>query len=106
MKKEKEVDCTKIAMCGAYCGTCEWMPKTNCPGCVPAKGKMFWGVCQIAKCVIGKGIEHCGMWPEVPCKDLQNLFADPVHGDNGERLHNLRVWTRGEETYQELTKRK
>jgi len=95
-----------IAVCGAYCGTCEWRPKTNCPGCLAAKGKMFWGVCGIARCAMAKGIAHCGLCPDMPCKELQNLSADPMHGDNGERLANLRAWARGEESYQELTKRK
>ena len=67
---------------------------------------MFWGVCGIAKCAIAKGIQHCGLCPDVPCNDLQDLFADPEHGDNGERLANLKAWARGEKTYQDLTKRK
>jgi len=36
------MDKTMIGMCGAYCGICEWRPKTDCPGCQAAKGDMFW----------------------------------------------------------------
>jgi hypothetical protein len=95
-----------IATCGAYCGTCEWKPKTNCPGCLAAKSEMFWGVCAIAKCAIARNIQHCGVCPDVPCANLQRLSQDPDHGDNGERLANLKAWSRGELAYKELTKRK
>jgi len=92
-----------MAMCGAYCGTCEWRPKTSCPGCLALGGKMFWGTCEVAKCAVDKGLEHCGLCPEVPCATLQGYFDNPEHGDNGERLANLKAWARGEQTYRELT---
>ncbi len=95
-----------IAMCGAYCGTCEWRPKTDCPGCLALKGKMFWGTCDVATCAVNKGLDHCGLCPEVPCATLQGLFDDPEHGDNGERLANLQAWARGEQTYTEITPKK
>jgi len=91
-----------IAACGAYCGVCEWKSKVNCPGCKAAKGKMFWGECQIAKCCLGKGYAHCGECPEVPCGSLRVLFDDAQHGDQGERLRNLKAWARGEDAYLEL----
>jgi hypothetical protein len=100
------MDQNMIGMCGAYCGVCEWKTKTNCPGCLASGGKMFWGECQVAMCAIGKGIQHCGFCPEVPCATLQGYFDDPEHGDSGERLTNLQAWARGEWTYRELTPRK
>jgi hypothetical protein len=99
------MDRSLISMCGAYCGSCEWREKTNCPGRLAARGKMFWGVCDVAKCAIAKGIEHCGLCPNVPCAILQGFFDDPEHGDNGERLANLRTWARGESSFRELTKK-
>lgn len=95
-----------IGMCGAYCGTCEWRPKTDCPGCLTLKGNMFWGTCDVAVCANAKGLEHCGLCPEVPCATLQSFFDHPEHGDNGERLANLRAWARGEQTCRELTPKK
>lgn len=92
-----------IGMCGAYCGTCEWKSQMNCPGCLTAKGDMFWGACGVAKCVIAKGILHCGFCSELPCELLLQYCDNPEHGDNGERLANLRAWARGENSYLELT---
>ena len=92
-----------MAMCGAYCGSCEWKEKTGCLGCLGAGGKMFWGVCDVAKCAISRGLQHCGLCPEVPCATIQRFFDDPEHGDNGERLANLRAWASGARTYRELT---
>ena len=100
------MDMQLVGMCGAYCSTCEWKTKTNCPGCLAAKGKMFWGICDVAKCTIEKGFQHCGFCPDVPCATLQQYFDNPDHGDNGERLDNLKEWARGQLVYKELTKKK
>lgn len=86
-------------MCGAYCGVCEWKEKTNCPGCQISKGKMFWGECQVAKCSIEKEIEHCGHCSNLPCETLSSYFTNSEHGDNGERLANLKTWAKGEDTF-------
>ena len=96
------MDRALIARCGAYCGSCEWKEKTGCPGCQAAQGTMFWGECRVAVCSIGKGIEHCGLCPDLPCDILQQAFDDPEHGDKGERLANLKAWARGADTYIEL----
>ena len=91
-----------IGMCGAYCGVCEWKEKTNCPGCQKSRSKMFWGECSVAKCAIEKGLKHCGLCSELPCEKLQRAFDDLEHGDNGERLINLKNWAKGKETYLKL----
>lgn len=85
-----------IANCGAYCGDCEWKEKTNCPGCQKSKGEMFWGKCEVAKCSVEKELNHCGHCGQVPCAKLQEAFNNPEHGDNGERLMNLKNWAKGE----------
>ena len=90
------------AMCGAYCGTCEWKEPCHCPGCKACHGEMFWGVCDKAKCCISKGYEHCGQCLEMPCQLLQDLFNDKEHGDHGARLNNLRNWASGKDTYEKL----
>ncbi|KLU61549.1 hypothetical protein CEB3_c22290 [Peptococcaceae bacterium CEB3] len=57
----------------------------------------------MAKCSIAKGYIHCGFCGELPCASLQSAFDNPEHGDNGERLANLKAWANGGETYLELT---
>lgn len=32
----------------------------------------------------------------------QNAFDDPEHGDDGERVHNLKAWAKGKEIYLNL----
>lgn len=93
------MDKTMMAMCGTYCGDCEWKEKMNCPGCQAVQSKVFWGECQVAKCSIEKGHTHCGQCKDVPCQSLQSAFEHPEHGDNGERLKNLKAWAAGEDTY-------
>ena len=88
-----------IARCGAYCGDGGWKEKMNCLGCQMTKGNMFWGECRVAKCSIEKGVEHCGLCSSLPCSILQEAFDHPEHGDNGERLANLKAWARGEDSY-------
>jgi hypothetical protein len=100
------MDKTMIAMCGAYCGECEWKERSGCPGCLKSEGNMFWGDCAIAKCCIEKKHGHCGECEGVPCGRLRDAFKNPEHGDNGERLLNLRGWAQGEDGYRKLTRRK
>ncbi|MHB1314376.1 MAG: DUF3795 domain-containing protein [Christensenellales bacterium] len=100
------MDRNLAAMCGAYCGDCEWKEKTGCPGCQSSQGNMFWGKCAIAGCCTKQGHEHCGMCASLPCPDLKAAFEMPEHGDNGERLANLKTWAAGKDAYVRLTKRK
>ena len=88
-----------IGMCGTYCEVCEWKEKTNCPGCQECQGKVFWGECSIARCSIEQGHSHCGHCANLPCQKLQDAYRNPEHGDNGERLINLKGWANGEKTY-------
>jgi hypothetical protein len=37
---------------------------------------------------------------------LQSAFDNPEHGDNGERLANLKAWAEGKDAYISLTKKK
>ncbi len=96
------MDKNLIAYCGAYCGVCEWKEKIGCKGCKANAGNMFWGECDKAKCCIEKGLDHCGVCDQMPCKMLQDLFNDPEHGDNGVRQQNLQNWKNGKFVYEEL----
>lgn len=91
-----------MAFCGAYCGVCEWKDAVGCKGCKAQAGEMFWGECDKAKCCIGKGHAHCGECASLPCQMLLDLFADPEHGDQGERLRNLQGWKKGAHTFERL----
>ncbi len=84
-----------MAYCGTYCETCDWKEEFNCPGCKGCEGKVFWGTCKIAMCAINKGIDHCGECSEVPCSKLIDAYNSKDHGDDGERLTNLKCWADG-----------
>ena len=45
--------------------------------------------------VIGR-LSYCWRWHDrEPCDKLESAYNDPEHGDNGERLTNLRMWSEG-----------
>jgi len=94
-----------IGRCGAYCGVCDWKDRIHCSGCQECRGKPFWGTCAVAVCSISKGYVHCGECPHLPCSNLQEAFDNPEHGDNGERLANLKNWAQGKDTYLRLTRK-
>lgn len=96
------MDKKMIGMCGTYCGECEWREGTSCPGCQTSQSHMFWGTCQIAKCAIENKHAHCGTCSTLPCEKLIDAFNNGEHGDNGERLINLKNWAKGEDTYLRL----
>ncbi len=90
------------AMCGTYCGICEWKDKMNCQGCKSCSSRIFWGECKVAKCCMERGFEHCGFCKELPCQMLIDAYHDPEHGDNGARLQNLKNWVNGKDTYEKI----
>ena len=96
------MDRDQIGMCGAYCGICDWKERTGCKGCQHHKGEMFYGTCGVAVCCNGKELLHCGLCPSVPCPTLQQAFDHPEHGDNGERLANLKAWANGDDAVIEI----
>lgn len=82
---------TLRAMCGLDCEECGFRQSHNCPGCVSAQGKIFWGECKIAGCCNGKELEHCGHCDTFPCEDLKIFAHDETHGDpEGSRILNLK----------------
>ena len=79
------------ARCGIKCGECEYREKFNCPGCLEAAGKIFWGECPVAHCNMEKGKEHCGECGQFVCELLHSFAYDPEQGDNGQRIENLKA---------------
>lgn len=97
------MDTQMIGMCGAYCAFCDWKDRMDCPGCQTCAGKPFWGDCAVAQCALKGGHTHCGTCHDLPCPQLQDAFNHPEHGDNGERLLNLKNWAQGKDTCVRLT---
>lgn len=82
--------------CGIDCSKCEYKEKVNCPGCIAAGGKMFWGNCELASCCMDKKLDHCGKCTDFPCELLKKYSYDEKQGDNGKRIANLREWNGGD----------
>ncbi len=78
--------------CGLNCSTCGFMKTGECGGCIATKGRPFHGECSLAACCQDKEYFHCGLCPDFPCKRLDDYSYDPVHGDDGKRIVNLRKW--------------
>ncbi len=79
-------DMNHAAACGFYCGSCVHIT-TLCKGCAASEGQPFWasampgGVCPLFDCCRNaKGLEHCGLCPQLPCATFLEL-RDPSLGD-------------------------
>lgn len=78
-----------LSICGIDCSKCEYVEELNCKGCRFSKGDMNYGICEIAKCALGKDLDNCSDCNEFVCDLLKSYSFDPEHGDNGERINNL-----------------
>ncbi len=94
----KELDMAEQieSRCGLYCSDCDYRVKMNCPGCIKANGKMFWGECELFKCCVEKELQHCGQCSDFPCDKLKAFAYDEKQGDNGQRIQNLEKWNQCE----------
>ncbi len=109
------------AVCGIYCGRCEYLGEA-CKGCSVEKGKVFWtrsdqapwDICPIWKCCVqDRQLEHCGLCPDFPCvtyldlKDPNDPQAEVHQQENIESLkHRTNVGTsRWLEEQEELSTR-
>ena len=78
--------------CGILCSKCEYKEKENCPGCLIME-KPFWSdSCDLKSCCEAKKLEHCGLCPDFPCEDMNNMAADDVNSDNGSRIEHCKLW--------------
>jgi len=78
------------ARCGIYCGECEYREEFNCSGCIDNEGEIFWGECDVAKCCIQKGLEHCGKCEDFVCDCLHDYAFSESEGDDGKRIEELK----------------
>ena len=79
-------DANYAPACGLFCGECPFLGE-QCKGCGYVEGKPFWTaqmpgeVCPIHSCCTGtKGLEHCGLCGDFPCKSFLDL-RDPNMSD-------------------------
>ena len=79
-------DLNYAPVCGIYCGSCRFLG-TECKGCGCVEGKPFWAeqtpskVCPLHDCCRNqKGLEHCGLCEEFPCKTFLGI-RDPGMSD-------------------------
>ena len=81
--------------CGLLCNDCSYKESHGCIGCIPLNGKPFWGECPVASCCQGKGFNHCGECPDIPCETLTDFSCgDSEHSDNpkGARIEVCKAW--------------
>jgi hypothetical protein len=66
------------AACGGYCGGCESYAAGTCCGCGYQLGQTCRGECEVFLCcVVERGLEHCGLCPDLPCQ-LYLAHAAPL----------------------------
>lgn len=75
--------------CGTVCNTCSFKDRFGCKGCEAQQGKIFWGECDVYKCAVSKGCQHCGLCAQLPCQQLLDFIEN---GHNPDRLPNLNRW--------------
>ncbi len=82
--------------CGLLCGQCPYRENPGCKGCVHID-KPFWGdTCPVKSCCEGKGYEHCGQCPDIPCSLLNSFAYDEKQGDGGRRIEQCKLWRQAE----------
>jgi hypothetical protein len=62
----------------------------NCDGCKSTTGRNFYfcGICEIRKCCMSKGVEHCAVCKEYICDKLAKFIKSAPR--SGEALEKLR----------------
>jgi hypothetical protein len=65
----------KAGCCGDYCGKCPNYT-VECAGCVPEDHTD----CHFVKCCLDKGIEHCGLCGDFPCRKIKEFVPDDRPG--------------------------
>jgi hypothetical protein len=112
MNKELEL----LGYCGLYCGACTYYHalfpdgkqvledaiakgylrrEGSCTGCRGKSESMFYHcyICEIKKCAISKGIEHCGLCAGFPCEriiEFQNQGHSIHHKEVIDNLNELK----------------
>ncbi|MCL2365291.1 MAG: DUF3795 domain-containing protein [Defluviitaleaceae bacterium] len=82
--------------CGTLCSECDDFIEKKCVGCIALNGKASWKDedCSLSRCVINKGLAHCGECSVFPCDMAVEMSHDEDVGDNGKRLEQCKIWAR------------
>lgn len=79
-----------ISPCGLVCSECRFFDNL-CAGCHQVQGKTFWaaehteeGVCPLFACSAERGLNSCGVCPELPCRKFYDL-KDPDLSDEAHK---------------------
>ena len=81
----------ELSYCGFACAACSNFKKNeNCQGC-RAETKLLWD-CDIRICAIERGLLHCGLCSEFPCKTLMDFYHDgkPSHLQAYKNMQRIR----------------
>ncbi len=65
----------EAAVCGLYCGICEYRSENPCTGCMSVEGQPGWvkqldlEVCPLYDCCVNENhLQHCGLCDDLPCQ--------------------------------------
>ena len=79
--------------CGVSCGACVRKEKVKCTGCVSMPAPFWGGKCGVKSCCEEKGLDHCGLCPDFPCKMEAEMGKDQGF-DPAPRLDRCREWAK------------
>ena len=74
--------------CGLLCSKCEWGKKEGCVGCIAMSKPLWSDSCDIKSCCEEKGLEHCGLCDDFPCKTITDMQED----EDDNRIEQCRIW--------------
>jgi len=83
--------------CGLLCSGCTYQESHSCTGCIEKNGTPFWGECDVAKCCMGKNLDHCGQCSDFPCDVLKGFSCgDGSECDKpkGARIEICKAWAK------------
>ena len=75
-----------FSKCGIDCEKCKFKLSEECKGCRENKGVIFWGECDLYKCLSEKNLDHCAECKNFPCDTLKEWSSS----ENPERIDNLK----------------
>ncbi|MFW9943148.1 MAG: DUF3795 domain-containing protein [Candidatus Thorarchaeota archaeon] len=75
--------------CGGICDPCSFFRESKCKGCLEHEGDLFWGKCEIYKCITEKSVEHCGFCSEFPCERLITQYDPNIPNGKQEAIFRI-----------------
>ena len=61
--------------CGLCCAAGAYREPNRWPGCT-RQPRPFWGDCPRKTCAERRGLAHCGLCPDFPCRTLSRFAYD------------------------------